>query len=292
MDNCGGHELDVMPDSVRIEFLPPQSTMKHQPLDLGLISSAKIRYCSNLLNCLLDVLRMRRATNQTLRTSKEKGKWGLQDGQLPHVGDAIQIFKNAWSCMPRTSVMKCWIRSECLGSGQAGQLQSLLDAIQTDNDVDIDLTSPNGSSRSSGEMVITEVAARSVSQAISEFRFMDNEPTTPLHEILDQVKDINEESELLAILNSPAPLDNGSTRTENSVQGLIEIHNNSLAEENLSANNHQENDGNNEHDSQILTSLTQITGEAMKVTSDPALLEALRMVEQRISVIQEVNLSQ
>ena len=30
---------------------------------------------------------------------------------------------------------------------------------------------------------------------------MYNEPTTPLHEILDQVKDMNEGSELLAVLN-------------------------------------------------------------------------------------------
>ena len=46
---------------------------------------------------------------------------------------------------------------------------------------------------------------------------MDNEPTTPLHEILDQVKDINQESELLVVLNSPALLDNGNIRTENSI---------------------------------------------------------------------------
>lgn len=44
-------------------------------------------------------------------------------------------------------------------------------------------------------------AARSLSQAISEFRFPDNEPTIHLHEILGQVKDI-EESGLLAVLNS------------------------------------------------------------------------------------------
>ena len=140
MGNCGGRELDVTLDGVCIEFLPPRSTMKHQPPDLGLIVSAKIRYHFNLLNCTLDVLQMRRATNQTLRTSSRNGKWGLHDGQLPHVGDAIHIFNNALSCMPCTSVMKCWIKSECMGSVQTGQLQSWLDAIQRDNYVDIDLT--------------------------------------------------------------------------------------------------------------------------------------------------------
>ena len=39
---------------------------------------------------------------------------------------------------------------------------------------------------------------------------MDNEPTTTLHETLDQVTDINEGSELLVVLNFPAPSDGGS----------------------------------------------------------------------------------
>ena len=214
MDNCGGHELDVTLDGVRIEFLPPRSTTEHQPLDLGLIASAKIRYRSNLLNCTLEVLQLRRTTYQSLKNDSGHGKWGLQDGQLPHVGDAIQIFNNAWSCMSRTSVIKCWINSECLGAVQTGQLQPLLETQQNGDSVDIDLTSSIESSVISGDTLVSEGAARNVSHAISEFRLMDNEPTTPLHEILDQVKDIVSESELLPVLNSPAPMDNNNIRTE------------------------------------------------------------------------------
>ena len=42
----------------------------------------------------------------------------------------------------------------------------------------------------------------------------------------------------------------------------------------------------------MLTSLTQITAKAMNMTSDLLLLEALRLVKQRVSAFQKENLSQ
>ena len=56
MDNCGGHELSITLNGVAIEFLPPRSTTKHQSLDLGLISSAKILNRTRLLREVLDVM--------------------------------------------------------------------------------------------------------------------------------------------------------------------------------------------------------------------------------------------
>ena len=47
MDNCGGHELDVTLPNVRIVYLSPICTAKHQPLDPGVFVTSKIRYrCS------------------------------------------------------------------------------------------------------------------------------------------------------------------------------------------------------------------------------------------------------
>ena len=44
MGNCGGNELNLTIPGVEIIYLPPRSTSKHQPLELGLIVNAKIRY--------------------------------------------------------------------------------------------------------------------------------------------------------------------------------------------------------------------------------------------------------
>ena len=88
---------------------------------------------------------------------------------------------------------------------------------------------------------------------------MDSEPTTPYHEILDQIKETVEDFEFLTVLNSHGPLGNDDVRAENCTRGFIQIYNNSCPEKNLSSNGYQENDGSNENDSQTLTSLTHIT---------------------------------
>ena len=119
---------------------------------------------------------------------------------------------------------------------------------------------------------------------------MDNEVTTPLYKILDQVKEIVEESELLAVLNSSAPLDNDNSFAENPIKGLMPINNNSPPGKNWSSNGDQESNSNNEKDLQTLASLTQVTAQAMNVTSDSALLEGLQLVEQLVCEIQERNL--
>ena len=74
MDNCGAHETIMNLDRVRIKFLPPRSTMKHQPLDLGSIATAKIRYRSKLLSAILDVMELKRNTNYTFKEKSVNGK--------------------------------------------------------------------------------------------------------------------------------------------------------------------------------------------------------------------------
>ena len=79
MDNCGGHDTTMGLARVRIKFLPPKSTMKHQPLDMALIATAKIRDRSKLLSAILDIMEMKRNTNYIFKEKSVNGKWGLQD---------------------------------------------------------------------------------------------------------------------------------------------------------------------------------------------------------------------
>ncbi len=112
IDNCGGHEHDINLPGVRIELLPPRSTAKYQPLDLGLIAHAKIRYRSLLLRMSIDVILRRTHENQPFPASSQRGMLGIQHGFLPHVGDAMTIFDEAWAETSRVTVMKCWIKSK------------------------------------------------------------------------------------------------------------------------------------------------------------------------------------
>ena len=83
MDNCGGHELTISLEGVRIEFLPPRSTTKHQPLDLGLIGCAKIRYRSKLLSATLDILELRRNGGYSFLTNNIKWEVGITRWHAP-----------------------------------------------------------------------------------------------------------------------------------------------------------------------------------------------------------------
>ncbi len=205
MDNCGGHELIFMLDRVRIEFLPPRSTTKHQPLDFELIASAKIRYRTKLLSAILDVMEPQRNTNHSFKESSCNWKWGLQDGMLPHVGDAIMPFDSAWRMMTRSEVIKSWVRSECLGSMHVSQNKSFLYQLENNSDVDIDLVNTSIDESESNRAVTSEPLDRRIHEAMTDYKAYSQECNTPLHEILAEVEDIVQEADLINALNSPAP---------------------------------------------------------------------------------------
>ena len=285
MDNCGGHELTIQLDRVRIEFLPPRSTAKHQPLDLGLIASAKIRYRSKLLSAILDVLELRRNTNHSFKPKSANGKWGIQDGLLPHVGDAIMLFNSAWSMMSRTEVIKCWMKSDCLGNMHQGQSTNLLSILQENNDVDIDLTDASCNARNEGAATITNCEAQKITQSMNDYRHYADDSETPLHQIVSEVSDLVNEADLMAALNSPAPDDNVSAKSHITVNEMMELYENEA----------QQNAGVEEINSHpslesvdtlpTLNTLSQAASEAIDVTNDELLRDALRVVEERINIL-------
>ena len=67
---------------------------------------------------------------------------GIKDGQLPHVGDTIQLFNRPWNLLPPKTIIKWWIKSNYLAEGQVMHLNSTLIGASSINDVDIDLTFP------------------------------------------------------------------------------------------------------------------------------------------------------
>ena len=49
LENCGGHDSGITLPGLRIDFLPPNTTAIHQPLDMEIISTTKIKYSHFLL---------------------------------------------------------------------------------------------------------------------------------------------------------------------------------------------------------------------------------------------------
>ena len=59
----------------------------------------------------------------------------------------MEIFNKAWNETQRSTVIKCWIKSQCLGGPQMQNLISTLIGLIRDPDVDIDLAVTNKISR-------------------------------------------------------------------------------------------------------------------------------------------------
>ena len=80
MENFGSHEEIINLPGLRLEFLPPKSTHKYQPLDLEITARAKIRYRIILKRATIhDTLRKNSGEHNFPLTS-EHSRWGVVDG--------------------------------------------------------------------------------------------------------------------------------------------------------------------------------------------------------------------
>lgn len=108
--------MDSLQNDVRIEFLPRLSTTKYQPLDLSMFAHGKIRYRLLLLRDTLDVMQRISANDESITADSGSGKCVLSKGQLPHVAGTINIFAESWRHTYRVTVIKFWIKSQCLST--------------------------------------------------------------------------------------------------------------------------------------------------------------------------------
>ena len=64
MDNCGGQEMSINFEKLKIVLLLSRRSAKHQPLELVIMAIAKIRYRSALLSLVLVFFGRHCATNK------------------------------------------------------------------------------------------------------------------------------------------------------------------------------------------------------------------------------------
>ena len=126
MDNCGSHGEGMNLPGLRVEFLPPKSTHKYQPLDLGIIANAKIRYRTILLRAVIDNTIRWNTGEYDFPLNSQHGQWGVNDGYLPNVVDAMTIFNKAWSKFLPSTILKCWSKSQCLSMIQVAETLEII----------------------------------------------------------------------------------------------------------------------------------------------------------------------
>ena len=228
MDNCGGHEKDLELPGLRIEYLPPRTTAKYQPLDLGLIAHSKVRYRSALLRKSIQIILNRTASNETYPTSNQGRRLGIRHGFLLTVGDAMELYDEAWSNNTRTTVLKCWIKSQCLSETQSSYCRSIIQ----------DLTSTNVSSQWTGTDIsppISQMEAQEIADNLTVAHALSS-PSIDIQELIDDANLLVNAASILEVLNASAPFDRDLERHEVSNTSVQDLYNDFLDNQAASSN--------------------------------------------------------
>ena len=100
MDNAGCHpeELKNKYSNIKIVFLPPNTTSKLQPLDLGIIQNFKVHYRKLLLRFVLSKI------DQTTLKASEIAK-------TVNVLKAMRWVSESWNSVKADTIIKCFRRS-------------------------------------------------------------------------------------------------------------------------------------------------------------------------------------
>ena len=125
LDDCSGHDNLPAFDGVRYFFLPANTTAMYQPLDLGTIAATKIRYRSVLLRKTINILLRMRQPDHGFQNSTGNGIYGLQQGQMPHVADAMMLLDQEWNEVSAVSTINCWLKSTCLPEEHVQALKNI-----------------------------------------------------------------------------------------------------------------------------------------------------------------------
>lgn len=171
---------------------------------------------------------MNSATFQSCTVNR---KWGLKEGQLPHVRDTIELFNNVWNSGSKQSIMKCWLKSGCLGPIHTRYLCSMLHRLnQHCTDVDIDLTTTNWDALPDfldQETPIDSDIISMIQLSLNEYRFTEND-TSPLITciVTGIIQEVNQ-SDLSYVLNSRTEFDKDKSRIDISIEQLRELFENS-----------------------------------------------------------------
>ena len=107
-----------------IEFLPPNVTSRHNPLDQGIIQATKAHYREELANTLVQCIDNWHELQRQAKSMAD-GTAGIKFGCKAHIGDAAELSIRAWKSVTQECIVNCTLKAELLGTTQYDELISL-----------------------------------------------------------------------------------------------------------------------------------------------------------------------
>jgi len=134
LDNFSGHKLDesVLPTYLKIIYLPPNLTSRHQPADMGMISTVKTGYKAAMLDILLSIFDAEGGFERAVQAQAgmRRGTKGLSQRAKAHILDAMRILKSVWSnsekYASREAIMRCWRKARIMPPSYEAHVNAVL----------------------------------------------------------------------------------------------------------------------------------------------------------------------
>ena len=195
-------------------------------MDQGHVAQSKIRYRSLLLRHTFEIAEKKRSGNHNFKNDSQRGHYGLREGQLPHVADAIQLFNDSWNQTTNATALKCWIKSKSLPamleSETVSTVQSLTEAcinlVQDSNGTDdVDLSLPSAIDFEDVR-VLEEIIA-----VLTYVNHGEETATSPEHDFVQQVISRCSTGNLHNLLKTPDSLDHGRLQNSTPEYEIIKL---------------------------------------------------------------------
>ena len=148
-----------------------------------------------------------------VRSDSQYGMYGIHEGQLPHVGDAMNLFNEAWGMTRRSTVTKCWVKSMCLPENLRIEARELLESILPSESL-IDLTSPDRLNVSCESVVSNKTSANILNDMHVIVAYESSKLNTLVQQILQEAQELVQVSDFITTRNSPASFDADPSRNE------------------------------------------------------------------------------
>ncbi|XP_065831030.1 tigger transposable element-derived protein 4-like [Oscarella lobularis] len=169
LDNAGCHPKELMSKftNIKIVFLPPNTTAKLQPLDLGIIQNFKIHYRSLLLHYVLAKIEESSSAKEIVKSV--------------NVLTAIRWIAQAWDSVKPETIVKCFRKS--------GMLSEALVAVSRETgDVFDDLDFESDSDAADHALELKEMISQTfpASQFCSADEYVNAEDDLPVCREFDE----------------------------------------------------------------------------------------------------------
>ena len=194
MDNCRTWMEDFPPRNLDwISASWDNSEVQYQHLNLGLIAHSKVRYLSLLLLSNINVMLEKKAENRQFPSPSQQGIHGVRDGFLPTVGDAMELYDEACHSTPRSTIIKCFMKSQCLSESHYERGTALMS----------DLGMQSSANSTSLQPTVSQSEAGPIARDVNVIQSL--KLPLPLSEILQEAGLNNNAETIVEMVNYTAP---------------------------------------------------------------------------------------